>query len=196
MSYIFLEQHTLLHIVAWWISHAFQSCVVCLYLYSGWVWAMCVGMSLKYRQWCAGCGFPKSCRPPAHRTICGLTLLRSIHCSPCSYFNVAVEKWLRSLQSVWIKVLFFIVLRFSHIALIVFLCLKPSCPLIRIYNVYGNFDWRIVFFSCIKNYNMDSESGGICVSVLSVKSYPVLFYILKHDWNWSVILNHFLLLRW
>lgn len=42
--------------------------------------------------------------------------------------------------------LFYIVLRFSHVALIVFLRLKPSCPLIRIYNVYGNFDCRIVFF--------------------------------------------------
>lgn len=66
---------------------------------------LCVGLSEKYRQWCAGCGFPKSCRPPAHRTICGLTLLQSIHCSPCSFFSVAVKKKIhRSLQCVCVCV--------------------------------------------------------------------------------------------
>ncbi len=74
--------------------------------------------------------------------------------------------------------LFFIVLRSSHIALIVFLRFKPSCPFIRIDHVYGHFDCRrIVFVSCIKNYNVGSESG---LAVFSVNSYPVLFYILKH----------------
>lgn len=104
---------------------------------------LCVGLSEKYRQWCAGCGFPKSCRPPAHRTICGLTLLRSIHCSPCSFFSVAVKKKYTEVCGVCVRWSFSSCWDSRPLDLIVFLLfffLKPSHPSIRIYSAYWYFD--------------------------------------------------------